>query len=103
MKTTLFVVCLLLTAAASAQTAGYLTGPSMNNSVQIYDHASFATRHDLASEKSLISGSQYTWAQGERPVWEFAHPDESKPLGDIARELKKEHANAKKAAVVHTN
>jgi len=104
MKTTLFVICLLAAVSASAQTASYLVGPGMSGSnVQMFNHPQTATYQGMGLERNLLSGSQYTWAKGERPLWEFATPEESKPLGDVAREYRKEHANAKKAAVVHTN
>lgn len=104
MKTTILVACLFVAASAFGQTAGYLTGPTVTGStVQMYDHPMAAAHHDMGEQKSLLSGSQYTYAQGERPLWEFALPDESKPLGDVARELKKEHNIARKSTFVYVN
>ena len=42
-------------------------------------------------------------AQGEMPLWEAVPERREIPLGDAARELKKEHANVKKARKVWEN
>ena len=50
----------------------------------------------------LVGGSPnaYTYAQGEQPLWEFGHPSEAKPLGDIAREIRAQKLTAKKADII---
>jgi hypothetical protein len=62
-----------------------------------------AETRPLATEHPLVGGgpSTYTIAQGERPLWEFGPISEpTRPLGDIAREYRKEKQSAKKAEVV---
>lgn len=54
----------------------------------------------MAREHSLVGGGTYSYAQGERPLWEFGPVSEPRPLGDIARELRKEKQSAKKAEIV---
>ncbi len=55
----------------------------------------------MAIETSLVGGGTYTYAQGERPLWEFGSPlPEPTPLGDIARANRKEKQAAKKAEIV---
>jgi len=51
----------------------------------------------------LLEQTTYTSAKGERPLWEVAPEWHAIPLGDIARELKQEHATAKKAEIVWEN
>jgi hypothetical protein len=41
-----------------------------------------------------------TMAQGEMPVWEIFRPENETPLGDAARDYRKEHAAAQKARIV---
>jgi hypothetical protein len=102
MKITFVVVLFILcTAAAFAQTA-----PVLSNTVSILtvpDHPEHAELHPMASERPLVGGASdtYTYAQGERPLWEFgpvsAPPT---PLGDVARAFRKEKLAAKKAEKV---
>jgi hypothetical protein len=101
MKTTLFALILLGTATALAQTAALL--PSQPQILHMTDHPMHAENMPLATEHSLVGGgpSTYTWAQGERPLWEFGPVSEApRPLGDIAREYRKEKLTAKKAELV---
>jgi hypothetical protein len=104
MKMTLFVFCLLLTTAAFGQYGG--VGAVLSSQPVVFEetghpaHASFAP---LASEASVVGGSGYAMAQGDRPFWDFPQRPEVS-LGDTARELRKEHAlMAKKSKVVYTN
>jgi hypothetical protein len=101
MKTTLFILILLCTAAASAQTAALL--PSQPQVLHMSDHPMHADTMPLATEHPLVGGgpSTYTLAQGERPLWEFGPVSEpARPLGDIAREYRKVKQAARKAEVV---
>jgi hypothetical protein len=104
MKTALFaliLLSLLCTASAFAQTAALL--PSQPQILHMTDHPMHAEIMPLATEHSLIGGgpSTYSWAQGERPVWEFGPvSDAPRPLGDIAREYRKEKQTSRKAEVV---
>lgn len=56
----------------------------------------------MASESSIIGGSPntYTYAQGERPLWEFGPVTQPTPLGDVARAYRKEKVTARKAEIV---
>ncbi|HEY6336878.1 MAG TPA: hypothetical protein VIW68_00140 [Candidatus Sulfotelmatobacter sp.] len=99
MKTTLCLIFLLCATAAFAQSAPVLSNQA--NIIQIPDHVQHASQHDLAQSESLLEQSAYTYAQGERPLWEFgpAGPPPV-PLGDLARAARKEHAHDKKAQII---
>lgn len=100
MKTTFLVLFLLATSAAFAQYAG-----SINSQPQPYhspENPAHASVHALAPERSVLSGTNYTSAQGERHAWELPQTP-STPLGDIARVLKEEHSKVKKARFVYEN
>ena len=99
MKITLFALLILCTAAAFGQTAGVISSqPSM---VSIPEHIQHADHHDMAQEHPLVGGESYTYAQGERPLWEFGPmvPPPT-PLGDVARSVRKEKLAARKAEIV---
>jgi hypothetical protein len=102
MKTKLFLLTipalLMFASAAHAQTIG--GNGVFSNSVQISDHTERASMHDMGAEQSLVGGSGSSYAQGERPLWEFGHPSEIKPLGDIAREFRQQKLAAKKAEII---
>jgi hypothetical protein len=53
----------------------------------------------LAPERDLREIGGITMAHGELAAWEVMPPLEEVPLGDAAREYRKEHASAKKARV----
>jgi len=53
----------------------------------------------MGTEQSLLHCSAYSYAKGERPLWEFGPVSEPVPLGDVARAYRAEHALAKKAEV----
>jgi hypothetical protein len=99
MKITLFALLILCTAAAFGQTAGSIS--SQPQMVNIPEHVQHADRHDLAPERPLVGGDSYTYAQGERPLWEFGPmlPPPT-PLGDVARSVRKEKLAARKAQIV---
>jgi hypothetical protein len=101
MKITLLALLILCTAAAFGQTAGSLS--SQVQTINIPEHVQHADRHDLAQERPLVGGGSetYTYAQGERPLWEFGPmlPPPT-PLGDVARAVRKEKLAAKKAEIV---
>jgi hypothetical protein len=103
MKTTIFALCFLCATACFGQSAS--TTSSVPQPVQMADHPQHASQHALAQESSLLSTSSYTYAQGERPLWEFGTPKQETPLGDIARANRKERAatTAAKAAKVSEN
>lgn len=101
MKTAILISIVMSTAAALGQTAGVLS--SQPQVVQIMGNPLHAEAKPLATEHPLVGGgpSTYTFAHGERPLWEFGPvSDAPRPLGDIAREYRKERQSAKKAEVI---
>jgi len=98
MKTILVVLFITCSALAWGQVAGTLSSQSVVT--QIPDHPQHASLHDMAPEQSLVGGSSYSYAQGERPLWEFGPVSEPVPLGDVARAYRKLKLTAKKAEIV---
>ena len=99
MKTAFLVLCLLWTASAFGQYAAISSQPQP---YQAPSHPEHAAVHALATEQYVLSGTNYTSAQGEKPTWEL--PQAPVPsLGETARILRKEHAKVKKARVVYEN
>lgn len=99
MKTLFFTLFLLLTTAAFGQAIGY----AISNQPQVMEipsHPLHAALQPMAEEQSLVAGSGYVSAQGEKPLWEVARVSDAMPLGDVARLLRKQHATAKKATIV---
>jgi hypothetical protein len=102
MKTILFALCFLCaTAAAVGQAAGSLS--NVAQPTQIPSHPEHAMQHSMGQEQNLLEHSDYSYAQGERPLWEFGPVSRPVPLGDTARMLRKEHATAKKSEVIWVN
>jgi hypothetical protein len=100
MKITLFTLFLLVTSTAFGQAIGAVSSEA--HMTQIPDHPQHAEQHALACEHSLVGGGSVSYAQGERPLWEFG-PDSQQqptPLGDFARTVRKEKLAAKKAEIV---
>jgi hypothetical protein len=98
----LFVLCLLCATAVLGQSAGSV----LSSEPQVFrflEHSQHAAQHPMAEEQSLLESSSYFYAQGERPLWEFATHSPAVPLGDVARMLRKEHAAAKKADFVRND
>jgi hypothetical protein len=102
MKTKLFILiipALLMFASVShAQTIG--GNGVFSNSVMTADHSEHASMQDMGREQSLLGGGGSSYGQGERPLWEFGHPSEPRPLGDIAREFRQQKLASKKAEIV---
>jgi len=99
MKATLVALFLFCTAAAFAQVGAM---PAQVQPIQMSEHPEHATQHSLAAEQPLVGAgpNAYTYAQGERPLWEFGPVSQPTPLGDIARAVRKEKLTAKKAGLV---
>lgn len=99
MKTAFFAIVILCSAAAFGQ-AGALS--NQVTPLQMADHPQHASFSSMASEHPLVGSSSdsYTYARGERPLWEFGPVTVPTPLGDIARAYRKEKSTAKKAEVV---
>jgi hypothetical protein len=102
MKITLFafIFCTAFcTPAALGQAGGVLS--SQPQIIVPPSHPLHAEMHSLATESSLVGGGTYTYAQGERPLWEFGSSlPEPAPLGDVARAFRKEKTTARKAEKV---
>jgi hypothetical protein len=100
MKITLFVLFLFCAAAAFGQTAPVL--PNQVQMVVMPEHVGHAELHEMARERPLVgAGSDtYTYAQGERPLWEFGPVSQPTPLGDVARAYRREKLALKKAEYV---
>lgn len=102
MRTTIFALCFLCaTGAAYGQSASVLSNNPQP--LQMAGHAEHAAQHAMAQETSLIGGSAYSYAKGEVPLAELGSPIYYTPLGDLAREAKKEHASDPKAVKVFEN
>ncbi len=102
MKITLLLFCFSLCATAVfGQAASVLSNrPQM---LQVPDNPAHASQHEMAQEQNILEHSSYTYAQGERPLWEFGPVSQPVPLGDSARALRKQHEAAKKAEIVWQN
>lgn len=100
MKTSLlFAIFLACATAAFGQTQAVLS-----NQLVIGDHPEHAQHVSMAQEQNLWGNeSPYTFAKGELPLSEFARASAAVPLGDVARNYRKEHASVKKAVIVWAN
>jgi hypothetical protein len=99
MKTTFFVLFIFCAAAAFGQTASVL--PNQPQVISIPEHVEHASQHEMAREQPLVGGNAdtYTYAQGERPLWEFGPVSQPTPLGDVARAYRREKLGFKKAEI----
>jgi hypothetical protein len=100
MKTISLVVFLLFASVAFGQYGGGIS--SQPQPYHPPENPAHASRHALAQEQYVVSGSTYSSARGEKPVWELPRVPEV-PLGDVARTLKEEHAKLRKARFVYEN
>lgn len=96
----IFVALLILCAASCF--AQYTSVSAQAQPVSVPDHPQHAELREMAQERPLVGGSAnaYTYAQGERPLYEFGPvgPPPT-PLGDIARAYRKEKQAVKKAEI----
>lgn len=101
MKRILLVLLLLSTSAAFGQyTAGHI-----DSQVQVYhipDHPAHASYLSIGDGYGIVGGGTVTFGQGEHPASDFPQLA-AVPLGDAARELKKQHAQVKKARFIWEN
>ncbi len=102
MKKILFVICLLSTAAAFAQSAGMTTFNPQPQVYQYPDHPAHAGYTPLSQGQNILGAWGYASAQGERRPSDFPQP-EGVSLGAVARELRKQHDQLKKSRVVWVN
>ena len=99
MTITLSALVLLFTATAFGQVGSSIS--SQAQPMQMADHIGHAEQHEMATEHLLVgSTNAYSYAQGERPLWEFGPVSVPVPLGDVARAYRKEKQTAKKAEIV---
>jgi len=102
MKTLFFALCLLAATGAFGQTTSVI--PSQAYPITIPDHPEHASQHAMAGEQYILENSCNPSAHGERPLWEVAPPPRVvTPLGDVARDLRRQRADAKKARLVFEN
>jgi hypothetical protein len=98
----LLVGAVILCSAAAFGQAGLLS--SQVSVIQMPDHPQHASLTAMACEHSLVGGAAdaYSYAQGERPLWEFGPTSQPTPLGDVARAYRKEKEKvaAKKSEIV---
>jgi hypothetical protein len=102
MKTGLFLLCVFCATTALAQSGG----GALSNEVQVFQmasHTQHASQQSLAREQTILESFDYLSVQGERPLWEVQPLAPKVPLGDIARELRKEHETAKKADFIRND
>jgi hypothetical protein len=101
MKTTLFASLLLCGTAAFGQAAGNAFS-SEPQPIQMQSHQQHASQQFMQADQSLLFTSNGNSSdRGERPLWEVgAKPPAEIPLGDVARSLRNQHANARKAIKV---
>ena len=66
-------------------------------------HPQHASGKSMAGQQSLLGQGGYTSGRGERPLWEVAPAPQYTPLGDLARNAKKDHEPSKHASVVWEN
>ncbi|HKS76119.1 MAG TPA: hypothetical protein VJQ82_23105 [Terriglobales bacterium] len=105
MKVTFVALFLILSASlafgqAVAATSALSAQPVV---IQMPGHPQHASYAPMAQERGLMEKSAYSFAHGERPLWELAPVREEVPLGDIARALREEHLKAPKAQFIREN
>lgn len=104
MKATLGILFVLCAGAAFGQTtAGSSVLSAQPAPIQMSSHPQHASYMALGQERSLTETSTFTFAHGERPLWEVAPVKTEVPLGDVARALREEHLKARRAEFVREN
>jgi len=102
MKKTLLVLCLLSSSAAFAQ---YYGVNHIDSQPVIYEppsHPQHAGYAPMMQEQSVFATTSYVTAQGDRRASDFPQA-EGISLGAYARELRKQHEQAKRARIVWVN
>jgi hypothetical protein len=103
MKVTIVALFLMVSASLAFGQSGGAVLNAQPSLLTLPSHPAQATYKSLALERVLTEKSAYTFAHGERPLWEVAPVSEEVPLGDIARALRDEHLKAPKAQFVKEN
>ncbi len=96
----LIPLLLLLGVGAFGQSTIGAGGPQMESAWAPPDHSLRAEPHGLSAERDLRERGGVSMARGELPAWEVLNPAEEIPLGDVARNYRKQHAAAKRARIV---
>jgi hypothetical protein len=103
MKSILFAILLASSTGAMAQAYGNV----LSNQVQMFtvpDNPQHAHNHTMAQEQNLRGDeSPYTYAKGELPLSDFAKTSGVLSLGETARNVRKQHAMARRATIVMSN
>lgn len=99
MKKLLFAVMIFGGTAAFGQAAALSAQPQV---IEFPEHPRHAELTPLACEHPLVGGApdNYSYAKGERPLWEFGPVSEPVSLGDVARAYRKQKLAVKKADIV---
>jgi hypothetical protein len=100
MKTAIFLGFLFVATAGFGQ-AGVLGGRAQQ--LVLEEHPERAEQHEMRRQENLLEHSQFSYEKGERPLWEFGAGPAPRPLGDVAREFRKQHALLKKADIIWEN
>lgn len=104
MKTcALLFVVMIGGVAASAQNIGSSISSGRPQMIVLEDNPQHAAQADLATEHDLLERGGSHSAHGERPLWEVMPAPVVTPLGDVAREYRKEHESAQKAVLIWVN
>jgi hypothetical protein len=104
MKTTFFLMCLLCATAALGQASA--RGSALISEPRVMSMPSYqlhAAQRPIGQEQDLLEKSHLSYARGEKPLLEAAPKAYAMPLGDVARQLRKQHETAKKATRVLEN
>ena len=103
MKTCALLFVVMIVGAASAQSIGGSVSTIQPQMLVLSDNPQHASQVDLAPEHDLLERGGSHSAHGERPLWEVMPAPVVTPLGDIAREMRKEHESVKKAVLIWVN
>ena len=103
MKIVFTVLCLLIATGAFAQTgAGAISAEP--RPIEVPSHPKVAMATPPASPHNLLGTNGSTIAQGVLPLWQFA-PKATNPvsLGEVARRVRQEKVQARKATFIREN
>jgi hypothetical protein len=99
-------ICIFCAAGAFGQVNMGSVNSAPVEGFQLPDHPQVASRMGMGLERDLLEVSQNISVKGEMPLWEAMEMMPVRyvaPLGDLAREIRKEHALAPKAVIVWNN
>ena len=103
MKMFFFLVAVVLFCAAGAFGQAISSGPSPAHMLVMTGNPQHAAPTAMAPEQDLRERSGTNSGRGERPLWEFGTERQPISLGQLARDIRKEHEMAKKAVKVWVN